>query len=66
MQWSQTLALTPALSPREREERAKAAARLTFRQPFPAGGKRIPSPGGEGQGEGERFSHRFVITLHET
>jgi len=55
IQLRRTLALTPTLSPEEREKDFVRCSTLTDQRLFPARPKAVPSPGGEGQGEGERI-----------
>ena len=52
MQSAQEIALTPALSPEEREKVSWAAGHSLISDFFQRGRQAVPSPGGEGQGEG--------------
>jgi len=52
----QEIALTPALSPEEREKLSSTGRDSLISDSFPARPKAVPSPGGEGKGEGEPIS----------
>jgi hypothetical protein len=55
MQWLMRLALTLALSPRERERVVAAPEKVSGQMSSYGAGKISPSPWGEGRGEGERW-----------